>query len=612
MDPDEEWFPNTQAQRKTRKKQLKTYLTRARTVLADNEEAEGATEASEATEAVQINVDQRQRRQLEEQDLDEDENLNDDEAQEEHDDENEEADADIPESEDEAEIDIGNDLDAIHLDDDDEIGVDPESSGEDGPATTRGSDDEAPSSASSGRFMPGHVQRLKDSFASSSDSVEQSAHRWLTILESQGYVALLDDAMKDEAVILQLEQPIKHMGLHILASIDTNLLSVIMAGNLCEEARDHAGIKAELDRIKLQAAHAPGIYVQLFVNEDGQPPSPDLIEEMLVLMEFYCNFKPPPPAYRRFAEEVDDIKVRPAIDAAARDRTGYRAYLKRSKASQRTPSDYRTKRMRQFIKALRKRLSKIQKKDEPLLLPLAEFGYANDCLRRLASHADHKSSNYPMNLMEAVCMWAQSEGLPGFEAAWGIEQYVVFNCFEVEQGVLAEIMFSRLGHCYIYNGGGFSHYPAGLSNTSCWKKNPSFRKWYTATNYTIENTPWVENLQWNRNIQEACFQQAHMGKVEERDRWKEMFEERVRAKRDEIVQEWKTADDARRGALQGELLKSYRKLEQVKMAPGLGQIGKIVEDWASLACPVFLEGIRAFDEDGEEWGKDGEAAGGQD
>lgn len=120
------------------------------------------------------------------------------------------------------------------------------------------------------------------------------------------------------------------------------------------------------------------------------------------------------------------------------------------------------------------------------MLPLFEVGYANNTHRRLQQHASHTSSNYIMNLTESICEQEQA-----IFSNLAIEQIIIYNCFSVEQGALAEI------HSDIYNGGGFSHHPVGINNISAWKKNPRRETWNRHAEYAFEHTPLVLNLKWS-------------------------------------------------------------------------------------------------------------------
>ncbi|KAE9994310.1 hypothetical protein EG327_011412 [Venturia inaequalis] len=82
-------------------------------------------------------------------------------------------------------------------------------------------------------------------------------------------------------------------------------------------------------------------------------------------------------------------------------------------------------------------------------------------------------------------------------------QYVVYNCWEPVQGILSELLFTRLGHGYIFNGGGFSHYPAGLSNDSVMTKFPDLSRWKMLERYATEYSPFGQNLKWQVTIVKA-------------------------------------------------------------------------------------------------------------
>jgi len=101
--------------------------------------------------------------------------------------------------------------------------------------------------------------------------------------------------------------------------------------------------------------------------------------------------------------------------------------------------------------------ARLQNEDQqsPLPRPLVEVGYAS-ALKRLDQHQKHQSSNYLMNLTEAIC----KVEFPDFF----IKQFVVFHIFDVTHAMFGEIIISRLAQAYVSHGGGFCHFMAGVSH----------------------------------------------------------------------------------------------------------------------------------------------------
>jgi hypothetical protein len=107
-----------------------------------------------------------------------------------------------------------------------------------------------------------------------------------------------------------------------------------------------------------------------------------------------------------------------------------------------------------WIEAIRARLQ-TEPAGDPLSRPLSEVGYATYPDHRLKQHRMHDSSNYIMNIVDAICR----ADFPNYK----ISQFVIFRLFDPMQGRLAEILFTRFAQGYITHGGGFSHAQAGAS-----------------------------------------------------------------------------------------------------------------------------------------------------
>lgn len=80
-------------------------------------------------------------------------------------------------------------------------------------------------------------------------------------------------------------------------------------------------------------------------------------------------------------------------------------------------------------------------------------------LKRLACHRAHRSSNFIMNLFEAVCSYL-------YPGQLRLQQHTIFLIFQPIHNSLSEIVASRLSQGTIFNAGGFSFYPPGRSNAT--------------------------------------------------------------------------------------------------------------------------------------------------
>jgi len=141
-----------------------------------------------------------------------------------------------------------------------------------------------------------------------------------------------------------------------------------------------------------------------------------------------------------------------------------RAYLSDKKKDSKTgvttraAKKDRTNIVRYFCRLVRERLDACGgSEDDELTPPLCELGYATN-LDRLTQHEKHDSSNYLMNMAEAVCRI--TKGLEGYRIA----QHPISLVWRRPHASSGELLFSRLTQAYDDNGGGFSHHGAGLSH----------------------------------------------------------------------------------------------------------------------------------------------------
>jgi hypothetical protein len=297
-----------------------------------------------------------------------------------------------------------------------------------------------------------------------------------------------------------------YYGRMILASVDRTLLEAIIYGNVALERRSNQKLERHLRSLWTQSSRQPSIYMQLFVSTNGLSPTPTEIERLCVLMETHLSS-----TGNTYVREVGDIFNNNSATARRSANKDYQAYTwteqvdhtKEGFQSGKTgkqqyswmESSDRVKNVRTFLKSLRERLAAIPKAEwyKPLEHPLVEYGYADDSPTRLKQHARHSSSNYIMNLMEAVAYWALRK--KQIQTKYRMEQCVIYLIWQRPQAHLSEIIWTSLGEGYIYNGGGFSHYPAGRSNESIWIR--SEKEMEDAYAYMRKHSSLLDNLNFD-------------------------------------------------------------------------------------------------------------------
>lgn len=134
-----------------------------------------------------------------------------------------------------------------------------------------------------------------------------------------------------------------------------------------------------------------------------------------------------------------------------------------------------------FCDSLKKRLEVIDRSDfgSPLARPLIEVGYTNDIPTSLADHRDHRALIKIMNVFECIISLLFPRKNPK------LHQFAIYSCVAPHHAPVAEILFTRLCDSCTGNGGGFSAYPAGLSNKSAYDYD-SFH-WEQVRNWSLRN-----------------------------------------------------------------------------------------------------------------------------
>jgi hypothetical protein len=142
-----------------------------------------------------------------------------------------------------------------------------------------------------------------------------------------------------------------------------------------------------------------------------------------------------------------------------------------------------------FVEALRARIDEVPATDrnKSLQFPLCEVGYSNRSIKHLKSHKAHASSNYIMNLLEAIFQVGGQ-----FSSTFSIEQEIIYLVWNAEQVEVSEFGWTKLAESYIHSAGGFSLYPTGLSKDSAQKT--TFRERDDSQEYFVEKTVYTKNL----------------------------------------------------------------------------------------------------------------------
>ncbi|KAF5870602.1 uncharacterized protein Bfra_009991ia [Botrytis fragariae] len=191
----------------------------------------------------------------------------------------------------------------------------------------------------------------------------------------------------------------------------------------------------------------PYIYIHCLVNFEGDSRTTDELKQIISSLQIYIRgySEENDEQSQNFANEVDN-----AIESrGSMFRPGQRRYVEKESWKEN---------ILKWIKALGLRLEfEIIHScgSKPLSRPLTEVGYAQS-LDRLEQRRKHRSYDYIMDLVEAVCR-------VHFIQEYKNRQYIIFNLMEASDGMCDEILCTRFAQGYIVNDGGSSHCAAGIS-----------------------------------------------------------------------------------------------------------------------------------------------------
>jgi hypothetical protein len=232
----------------------------------------------------------------------------------------------------------------------------------------------------------------------------------------------------------------------IMAGWDPLILEHLVHGDLPAAALTDAELEKKLRKLKnIPAINecCPCIYMQYLVDTIGKSPTPEILGKILDFVEMYAK-----------AEDVKDMAFVARIDSAlASPNWGRISAIAGRKRYLESPEQ--TKTCLNWAKAARERMEGLPM-NEPLVRPWAECGYATYPTERLDQYAKHNSSNYLMNLTDAICRLE----FPSYR----IRQYVVHHIVHYTHAMYDEILASRVSLAYTTQGGGWCHFRAGVSH----------------------------------------------------------------------------------------------------------------------------------------------------
>jgi hypothetical protein len=336
----------------------------------------------------------------------------------------------------------------------------------------------------------------------------------------------------------RVTETIRSFAVFMLAAMDGDVLKHLIAGDIPEAVHTDAKFRESMKTLRnISRDKTPSIYIHYLVKRNGQSPTPTQISRLLDKMELYLDTKSQESC--EFAGEVDTQMSRP--DHIQREkwrnaaRKGQRRYLNGENPS---ATAQRIAVTRRFIQLLRRRLRNSVDLNKPLPRPLSDVGFATSPLEQLGQQEKHDSSNYLMNLAEAICMVEFPE--------YRIRGYILFHCFKPIHAHIGEILFSRLAQCYISNGGGFSHHPASISIHHA--RDPE-RRLYRETYAKVKSDPGYVR----RVAKEMEYLRSSQEEIDKYIEQKEKIEElRVKAEAGEHAVE-KAGADLRKAKLEGRL-----------------------------------------------------------
>ena len=396
------------------------------------------------------------------------------------------------------------------------------------------------------RLMGGGNRWAEDTWAKDINQVDQdamayrneTADRYMKALERNGKEgvghAIIEEERKGDWTQLRTMTEGSPEDLKIarrqiasmLYSMETPFLKALIQGQLPRLAEIESGTVYEaLRKLNEKDYIQPGIYMSCICDFAGFSPTPKQWGRVCNQMLRYVQYGG---EYNDLAAQIDQ-QIHPKSDwpkdldnKGLRRYTEWRSYMENGNQ---LPDTVHRKWVRFFVDQLKMRMKGLPI-HAPLSVPVVEIGFSNDPDKRLRQHRHHESSNYLMNLAEAVFAME-------YPGSFRLQQKIVFACYREIQTWLSEIIITHLSQGYVEGGGGFSHEPAGRSNTSSNKK------------LSTETWTQFEALIYEDGRMEAELE-ANSQKIQGRRQAKEQQEQEADERKEEADPRKQDAEAARR------------------------------------------------------------------
>ncbi|KAL8903837.1 MAG: hypothetical protein Q9207_003667 [Kuettlingeria erythrocarpa] len=256
----------------------------------------------------------------------------------------------------------------------------------------------------------------------------------------------------------------------ILVSMDEDLLQAVITGQVAKRAQNPTSrLRSVLREMeKSREAQPPSIYINSLCDEAGLSPTISQWRSICDLMDLYIQDSD---AGDRLAIDVDQT-VHPTPNwpipntRRLKKLRRYAEFVWLTRDERDLINTSRRKNISEFIASMRIRLaeeSQFGGENVPLKAPVVEVGFSDRVYERLRQHRHHESSNYIMNLADALFQ----HRYPGW---FRLHQHIIYHCWRETQPWYSEILLSRLAQSYTQNAAGFNHYGAGGSNGSSYAK----------------------------------------------------------------------------------------------------------------------------------------------
>jgi hypothetical protein len=274
------------------------------------------------------------------------------------------------------------------------------------------------------------------------------------------------------AAVRQNRKEITTLIRQMLGTMPKTVLRACVLGKLAAwyEVPD-SPVRKEMDLIANLGDTAPGTYANFFTDKSGMALTPAQLETVVSGIKRYLN---PHPSRddSEWAYMIDRLHwpkrnwTRQHTQNGLRRYTDWRAQDRRYPYRQFQKNGRRRAILNHFVAEMERFIAKSTARNHfhtPCARPLSEVGYAKCPTSRLQQHYKHTNSNYIMNLFHAIM-------LDCFGQDFRLQQLTIYSCWNPSDAWLSEIIFTRILQAYTIGGKGMSHYQAGLSNWSAYRK----------------------------------------------------------------------------------------------------------------------------------------------